>query len=55
VLLLLLWLKREAKKALQGEGGGALWDVKELLLREMDPCMKQIIETHLAQLKEART
>ena len=55
VLLLLLWLKREAKKALRGEGEGALWDVRGLLRRDMNPSLKQITETHLAQLKEART
>ena len=57
VLLLLLWLKREAKKALEGEGKGALWDVKVMasLLDDMHPSIKQITETHLSQLKEAHT
>ena len=55
MLLLLLWLKREAKKALRGEGGRALWDVRGLHLDQVHASMKQIIETHLAQLEEART
>ena len=55
VLLLLLWLKREAKKALQGEGEGCLWDVRGRPLDEKHASMEQITETHLLQLKEART
>ena len=54
-LLWLLWLKREAKKALQGKGQAALWDVKGLYLEHLPTSMQQIAETQLVQLSEART
>lgn len=54
VLLLLLWLKRETKKALEGEGAGVLWEVKGLTSEHMHDSMKQITETHLFQLAQAR-
>lgn len=54
VLLMLLWLKRETKKALLGEGG-VMWDVDGLHDHQIHDSMKQITETHLAQLKEARS
>jgi hypothetical protein len=54
MLLLLLWLKREAKKALQGEEEAALWNVPRLYPDQKHITLKQIIETHLTQLKEAR-
>ena len=40
---------------MRGEGKGFLWDVRGLFYWRMNPFMKQITETHLAQLKEART
>ena len=46
-LLLLLWLKREAKKALQGEGKGLLWDVQG--------SFEQMIKAEFSQLKQARS
>ena len=55
VLLLLLWLKREAKKALQGDGEAAKWDVQGLRPDGKHTALKQITETHLTRLEEART
>ena len=55
MLLLLLWLKRQAKKALQADGEGVLWDVQGLRLNHMNPSMMQIADTALAQMKDARS
>lgn len=54
-LLLLLWLKGEAKKALQGEGPGVMRQVTGLNMSGMHDSMKKITPHHLAGFKQART
>lgn len=51
--LLLLWLKREAKKALMGEEPAAVWNVWGLMDSKMPEYMKQVTVNALAQIKEA--
>lgn len=52
--LLLLWLKREVKKALMGEERGAVWNVTWLMNGKLPEYMKEVTMTALAQIKEAR-
>jgi hypothetical protein len=54
LLLLLLWLKREAKKALAGQAPAALWDVRGLPLSDMPDAIKRATDNCLAQLGKAR-
>jgi hypothetical protein len=50
-LLLLLWLKREAKKAVQGQGPGVKWELQGLDTNKL--YMKRVTKKCIAQVKAA--
>ena len=55
VLLLLMWLKREAVKALEGgQGPAVMWDVRGLPFADMHASVTQICNSTCSQLVAAR-
>ncbi len=52
--LLLLWLKREAKKEAEGQGPGVVWDVRGLHGMNIPVSAKAMVSHCVAQLEEAR-
>lgn len=54
ILLLLLWVKREMKKAVEGQAPAVTWEVEGLLEREMHDSVKKATQDCFAQIREAR-
>lgn len=54
LLLLLLWLKREVKKAVEGQEAAVTWEVEGLPFEEMQYAVGETARNCFAQIREAR-